>query len=136
MRLAPPGAGVLVEELATRGKSTSASGKCSGDVAGARVAVRSVLEESWSWKGRWSHWKRRCGTSWLWWDNFSHVRNAWLHSGCMLCYGTPGFWTNFPVFLVDLDSDLEAFLSVLTQKCAQSMPLVMAHACAACTWKS
>ena len=46
LRLAPPGAGVLVEvlrELATRGKSTSTSGKSSGDGAGARVAVRSVL---------------------------------------------------------------------------------------------
>ena len=41
-------AGVLVEtlrELATRGKSTSPSGKSSGEGAGARVAVRSVLED-------------------------------------------------------------------------------------------
>ena len=48
LRLAPPGAGVLVEvlrELATRGKSTSASGEGSGQGAGARVAVRSLLED-------------------------------------------------------------------------------------------
>ena len=48
LRYAPSGAGVLVEalrELATRGKRTSASGKGSGEVAGARVAVRSVLED-------------------------------------------------------------------------------------------
>ena len=48
LRLAPPGAGVLVEtlcELATRGKSTSTSGTGSGKGAGARVAVRSVLED-------------------------------------------------------------------------------------------
>ena len=48
LRLAPPGAGVLVEtlrELATRGKRTSTSGKGSGKGAGARVAVRSVLED-------------------------------------------------------------------------------------------
>ena len=31
-------------------------------------------------------------------DDFSYVRNARLHSGYMLCYGTPGFWTNFEVF--------------------------------------
>ena len=46
LRLAPPGAGVLVEtlrELATRGKSTSTSGTGSGNCAGVRVAVRSVL---------------------------------------------------------------------------------------------
>ena len=44
LRLAPPGAGVLVEvlqALATREKSTSTSGKSSG----VRVAVRSVLED-------------------------------------------------------------------------------------------
>ena len=48
LRLAPPGAGVLVEvlpELATRGKSTSTSGTGSGKGAGARVAVRSVRED-------------------------------------------------------------------------------------------
>ena len=48
LRYAPSGAGVLVEtlwELATRGKRTSASGKGSGEGAGARVAVRSVLED-------------------------------------------------------------------------------------------
>ena len=48
LRLAPPGAGVLVEtlrELATRGKSASTSGTGSGKGAGARVAVRSVLED-------------------------------------------------------------------------------------------
>ena len=48
LRLAPPGAGVLVEtlrELATRGKRTSAIGTGSGEGAGARVAVRSVLED-------------------------------------------------------------------------------------------
>ena len=48
LRLAPPGAGVLVEtlcELATRGKRTSTSGTGSGEGAGARVAVRSVLED-------------------------------------------------------------------------------------------
>ena len=48
LRLAPPGAGVLVEtlrELATRGKRTSTSGTVSGKGAGARVAVRSVLED-------------------------------------------------------------------------------------------
>ena len=48
LRLAPPGAGVLVEtlrELATRGKRTSTSGTGSGKGAGARVAVRSVLED-------------------------------------------------------------------------------------------
>ena len=49
LRLAPPGAGVLVEtlrELATRGTRTTASGMGSGQGAGARVAVRSVLEEN------------------------------------------------------------------------------------------
>ena len=48
LRLAPPGAGVLVEtlcKLATRGKSASTSGTGSGKGAGARVAVRSVLED-------------------------------------------------------------------------------------------
>ena len=48
LRLALPGAGVLVEvllKLPTRGKSTSTSGKSSGDGAGARVAVRFVLED-------------------------------------------------------------------------------------------
>ena len=48
LRLAPLGAGVLVEtlrELATRGKSTSTSGTGSGKGAGVRVAVRSVLED-------------------------------------------------------------------------------------------
>ena len=48
LRLAPPGAGVLVETLrglATRETSTSPSGKSSGEGAGARVAVRSVLED-------------------------------------------------------------------------------------------
>ena len=48
LRLAPHGAGVLVEtlrELATRGKRTSTSGTGSGEGAGARVAVRSVLED-------------------------------------------------------------------------------------------
>ena len=49
-------------------------------------------------------------------DDFSYVRNAWLHSGYMLCYGTPGFWTNFEVFPFDMDSDPEAFLSVLHPK--------------------
>ena len=47
LRYVPSGAGVSVEtlrELATRGKRTSTSGKCSGEGAGARVAVRSVLE--------------------------------------------------------------------------------------------
>ena len=42
------GAGVLVEtlgELATRGKRTSTSGKSAGEGLGARVAVRSVLED-------------------------------------------------------------------------------------------
>ena len=48
LRLAPLGAGVLVEtlrELATRGKRTSTSGTGSGKGVGARVAVRSVLED-------------------------------------------------------------------------------------------
>ena len=48
LRYAPSGAGVLVEallELATRGKRTSMSGTGSGKGAGARVAVRSVLED-------------------------------------------------------------------------------------------
>ena len=48
LRLAPLGAGVLVEtlrELATRGKRTSTSGKSSGEGFGARVAVRPVLED-------------------------------------------------------------------------------------------
>ena len=48
LRLVPPGAGVLVEplrELATRGKRTSTSSTGSGKGAGARVAVRSVLED-------------------------------------------------------------------------------------------
>ena len=48
LRLAPPGAGVLVEtlqELATRGTRTTTSGMGSGQGAGARVAVRSVLED-------------------------------------------------------------------------------------------
>ena len=48
LRYAPSGAGVLVEalrELATRGKRTSPSGTGSGKGAGARVAVRSVLED-------------------------------------------------------------------------------------------
>ena len=48
LRLAPPGAGVLVEtlcKLATRRKSASTSGTGSGKGAGARVAVRSVLED-------------------------------------------------------------------------------------------
>ena len=45
---APPGAFVLVEslrELATRGTRTTTSGMGSGQGAGARVAVRSVLED-------------------------------------------------------------------------------------------
>ena len=42
-------------------------------------------------------------------------RNASFACGYMLCFGTPGFWTIVPVLLVDLDSDPEAFLSVLTQ---------------------
>ena len=48
LRYAPSGAGVLVEalrELATRGKRTNTSGTVSGEGAGARVAVRSVLED-------------------------------------------------------------------------------------------
>ena len=48
LRYAPSGAGVLVEalrELATRGKRTSSSGTGSVKGAGARVAVRSVLED-------------------------------------------------------------------------------------------
>ena len=48
-------------------------------------------------------------------DDFVLGRNTWFDSGCMLCFSTPGFWSNFPIFLVDLDSDPEAFLSVLTQ---------------------
>ena len=47
LRLAPHGAGLLVEtlrEMATRGASTSPC-KISGHGAGARVAVRSVLED-------------------------------------------------------------------------------------------
>ena len=46
LRFAPSGAGVLMEtlrELATRG--TNMSGKSSGEGVGARVAVRSVLED-------------------------------------------------------------------------------------------
>ena len=43
------------------------------------------------------------------------MRYTWLDSGYMLCINTSGFWTNFPVFLVELDSDPEAFLSVLRQ---------------------
>ena len=46
LRLAPLGAGILVEtlrELATRGTSTSPSGRSFGEGAGARVAVRSLL---------------------------------------------------------------------------------------------
>ena len=48
LRYAPSGAGVLVEtlrDLATRGTSTSTSGKGAGEGVGARVAVRSVLED-------------------------------------------------------------------------------------------
>ena len=48
LRYAPSGAGVLVEslrELATRGKRTSTGGTGSGEGAGARVAMRSVLED-------------------------------------------------------------------------------------------
>ena len=48
LRLAPPGAGVLVEtlrELASRGTRTTTSGMGFGQCAGARVAVRSVLED-------------------------------------------------------------------------------------------
>ena len=48
LRLAPSGAGVLVEalrELATRGTRTTTSGMGFGQCAGARVAVRSVLED-------------------------------------------------------------------------------------------
>ena len=46
---------------------------------------------------------------------FVTLFNAWFYSGYISCFSTPGFWTNFPAFLVDLDSDPEAFLSVLTQ---------------------
>ena len=48
LRYAPSGAGVLVEalrELATRGTRTTTCGTGSGKGAGARVAVRSVLED-------------------------------------------------------------------------------------------
>ena len=48
LRYAPSGVGVLVEalrELATRGKRTNTSRTVSGEGAGARVAVRSVLED-------------------------------------------------------------------------------------------
>ena len=48
LRYAPSGAGVLVEalrELATRGTRTTTSGTGFGEGAGARVAVRSVLED-------------------------------------------------------------------------------------------
>ena len=48
LRLAPPGAGVVVEtlrDLATRGKRTSTSGKGSGEGAWAKVGVSSVLED-------------------------------------------------------------------------------------------
>ena len=48
LRLAPPGAGVLVDtlrELATRATRTTTSGMGSGQGAWARVAVRSVLED-------------------------------------------------------------------------------------------
>ena len=48
LRYAPSGAGVLVEalrELATRGTRTTTSGMGFGEGAGARVAVRSVLED-------------------------------------------------------------------------------------------
>ena len=48
LRLAPPGAGVLIKtlcKLATRGKSASTSGTGSGQGVGTRVAVRSVLED-------------------------------------------------------------------------------------------
>ena len=55
-------------------------------------------------------------------------RNTWLDSGNMLCFSTPGFWTNFPVFSVDVDSDPEVFLSVLTQ-----IGEVHASGCGPCT---
>ena len=41
-------------------------------------------------------------------------RNTWLDCGYMFCFSAPGFWTIFPAFPVDSDSDPEVFLSVLT----------------------
>ena len=38
------------------------------------------------------------------------VRNTWFDSGYMLRCSTLGFWTNFRILYVDVDSEPEVFL--------------------------